>query len=58
MIVECSRRPDGWIPVYGNEEEIIDFLLEQNYYTKYSVKETKNSFDFWVATEFLWRGIF
>lgn len=52
MIVECSRRPDGWIPVYGNEEEIIDFLWGQNYYTKYSVKETKNSFDFWVATEF------
>ena len=52
MIVECSRRPDGWIPVYGNEEEIIDFLLEQNYYTKCSVKETKNSFDFWVTTEF------
>lgn len=52
MIVECSRRPDGWIPVTGNEEEIIDFLWGQNYYTKYSVKETKNSFDFWVATEF------
>ena len=52
MIVECSRRPDGWIPVYGNEEEISDFLLGQNYYTKYSVKETKNGFDFWVATEF------
>ena len=52
MIVECSRRPDGWIPVKGNEEEIIDFLWGQNYYTKYSVKETKNSFDFWVATEF------
>ena len=52
MIVECSRRPDGWIPVKGNEEEIIDFLWGQNYYTKYSVKETKNGFDFWVATEF------
>lgn len=52
MIVECSRRPDGWIPVYGNEEEIIDFLWGQNYYTKCSVKKTKNSFDFWVATEF------
>lgn len=52
MIVECSRRPEGWIPVYGNEEEIIDFLLEHNYYTKYSVKGTENSFDFWVATEF------
>ena len=52
MIVECSRRPDGWIPVYGNEEEISDFLLEQNYYTKCSIKETKKGFDFWVATEF------
>lgn len=52
MKVECSRRPDGWIPVKGNEEEIIDFLWGQNYYTKCSVKETKNGFDFWVATEF------
>lgn len=52
MKVECSRRPDDWIPVYGNEEEIIDFLWGQNYYTKCSVKKTKNSFDFWVATEF------
>lgn len=52
MIVECSRRPDGWIPVIGNEEEIIDFLWGQNYYTKCSVKETRKGFDFWVATEF------
>ena len=52
MIVECSRIPDGWIPVYGNEEEIIDFLWGHDYYTKCSVKETKNGFDFWVTTEF------
>ena len=52
MIVECSRRPDGWIPVKGNEEEISDFLLEQDYYTKCSVKETKKGFDFWMDTEF------
>ena len=52
MIVECSRRPDDWIPVIGNEEEIIDFLWGQNYYTKCSVKETRKGFDFWVATEF------
>lgn len=52
MIVECSRRPDGWIPVTGNEEEITDFLWGQDYYTKCSVKETKKGFDFWVATEF------
>ena len=52
MIVECSRRPDGWIPVYGNEEEISDFLLEQDYYTKCLVKETKKGFDFWMDTKF------
>ena len=52
MIVECSRRPDGWIPVKGNEEEIYEFLWKQNYYTKCSVKETRKGFDFWVATEF------
>ena len=37
MIVECSRRPDGWIPVIGNEEEICEFLLKQNYYEEYSI---------------------
>lgn len=52
MIVECSKRQDGWIPVKGNEEEITDFLLGQNYYTKCSVKETKKGFDFWMDTEF------
>ena len=52
MIVECSRRPDGWIPVKGNEEEITDFLWGQDYYTKCSVKETKKGFDFWMDTEF------
>ena len=55
MIVECSRRPDGWIPVKGNEEEIIDFLLEHNYYTKYSVNKDGNDFDFNVDNEF--RGV-
>lgn len=52
MIIECSRRPDGWIPVTGNEEEITDFLWGQDYYTKCSVKETKKGFDFWMDTEF------
>ena len=55
MIVECSRIPDGWIPVKGNEEEIIDFLLKHNYYTKYSVNKDGNDFDFNVDNEF-WGG--
>lgn len=55
MIVECSRRPDGWIPVIGNEEEICEFLLKQNYYENYSVNKDENSFDFEVNNE-LWEG--
>lgn len=48
MIVECIRRPDGWIPVIGNEEEICEFLLEQNYYEEYSIDKNGNYFDFEV----------
>ena len=55
MIVECSRRPDGWIPVIGNEEKISDFLLKQNYYENYSVNKDGNDFDFEVNKE-LWEG--
>lgn len=55
MIVECSRRPDGWIPVIGNEEEICEFLLKQNYYEDYSVDKDGNGFDFEVNNE-LWDG--
>lgn len=55
MIVECSRRPDGWIPVIGNEEEICEFLLKQNYYENYSVNADGNGFVFEVNNE-LWEG--
>lgn len=55
MIVECSRRPDGWIPVIGNEEEICEFLLKQNYYENYSVDKDGNSFDF-EGNNGLWEG--
>lgn len=55
MIVECSRRPDGWIPVIGNEEEICEFLLKQNYYENYSVNKDGNDFDFEVNKK-LWEG--
>lgn len=51
MIVECSRRPDGWIPVIGNEKEICEFLLKQNYYENYSVDKDENNFDFEVNRE-------
>lgn len=55
MIVECCRRPDGWIPVIGNEEEICEFLLKQNYYENYSIDKDENNFDFEVNME-LWEG--
>lgn len=52
MIIECKKRVEGYKPVKGNEKEISDFLLEQNYYTKCSIKETRKGVDFWVDTEF------
>ena len=56
MIVECSRRPDGWIPVYGNEEEICEFLLEQNYYEEYSIDKDGDYFDFEVNNDNIFDG--
>lgn len=55
MIIECIKRPDGWIPVYGNEEEICEFLLKQNYYEEYSIDKDGDYFDFEVNNE-LWDG--
>lgn len=67
MIVECSRRPNGWIPVKGNEEEIIDFLWGQQreyfnnhdgYFVKLNddgsiaVSDGQPSFKDYVAMEF------
>lgn len=57
MIVECSRRPDGWIPVKGNEEEICEFLLKQNYYEEYSIDKEGNDLDFNVDNKF-WGRIY
>lgn len=58
MIVECSRRPDGWIPVKGNEEEICEFLLKQNYYEEYSIDKDGNYFDFEVNNNIFDGGYF
>ncbi len=46
MIIECSKRPDGWMPVKGNEEKICKFLLKHDYYEEYSVDKDGNDFDF------------
>lgn len=46
MIVECSRRPDGWIPVKGNEEEIL------NDDGSIAVSDGRPSFEDYVAVEF------
>lgn len=56
MIVECSKRPDGWIPVKGNEEEISDFVLKQNYYEKYSIDKDGNYLDFEVNNDNIFDG--
>lgn len=56
MIVECSRRPDGWIPVKGNEKEIYEFLLKQNYYEEYSIDKDGDYFDFEVNNDNIFDG--
>lgn len=56
MIVECSRRPDGWIPVIGNEEEIREFLLKQNYYEEYSIDKDGDYFEFEVNNNNIFDG--
>lgn len=55
MIVECSKRPDGWIPVKGNELKICEHLWKHNYYEECSVEKDENDFDFDVNDEF-WDG--
>lgn len=52
MRIKLEKKAEEYKPVKGNEEEIIDFLWGQNYYTKCSVKKNKKSFDFWGDTEF------
>lgn len=52
MIVECSRRPDGWIPVKGNELKICEHLWKHNYYKEYLLEKDGNDFDFDVGMEF------
>lgn len=56
MIVECSRRPDGWIPVKGNENEIYEFLLKQNYYEEYSIDKDGDYFEFEVNNNNIFDG--
>lgn len=46
MIVECSRRPDGWIPVKGNEKEICEFLLEHDFYKNFLIEKVNDNFKF------------
>lgn len=48
MIVECSRRPDGWIPVKRNEKKIQNYLLKCDYYKQYSVEKDGDKFVFWL----------
>lgn len=50
MIVECSKRPDGWIPVKGNELKICEHLLKHNYYEECSVEKDGNDFDCYLSS--------
>ena len=46
MIVECSKRPDGWKPVKGNEKKIENYLVKCDYYEQYSIEKDGDYFEF------------
>ena len=37
MIIKCKKRAEGYKPVKGNELELIEHLLNQNFYKSYSI---------------------
>lgn len=56
MIIECKKRVEGYKPVKGNEEEICEFLLKQNYYEEYSIDKDGDYFDFEVNNDNIFDG--
>ena len=56
MIIKCKKRAEGYKPVKGNEEEICEFLLKQNYYEEYSIDKDGNYFDFEVNNDNIFDG--
>lgn len=46
MIIECKKRVEGYKPVKGNEEEIINHLL--NHYEVCYVEKNKETFSFYI----------
>lgn len=56
MIIECKKRAEGYKPVKGNEEEICEFLLKQNYYEEYSIDKDGDYFDFEVNNDNIFDG--
>lgn len=45
MIIECKKRAEGYKPVKGNELELIEHLLNQNFYKSYSITGSKIKVD-------------
>lgn len=41
MIIECKKRAEGYKPVKENELELIEHLLNQNFYKSYSITGSK-----------------
>lgn len=56
MIIKCKKIAEGYKPVKGNEEEICEFLLKQNYYEEYSIDKDGNYFDFEVNNDNIFDG--
>lgn len=56
MIINCKKRAKGYKPVEGNEKEICEFLLKQNYYEEYSIDKDGDYFDFEVNNNNIFDG--
>lgn len=48
MIIECKKRVEGYKPIKGNEKEIINHLLEHDYYDEWYVEKDVEIVSFYI----------
>lgn len=51
MIIKCKKRAEGYKPIKGNEKEIINHLLEHDYYDEWYVEKDVEIVSFYIHKE-------
>lgn len=51
MTIECKKRAEGYKPIKGNEKEIINHLLEHDYYDEWYVEKDVEIVSFYIHKE-------